>query len=189
MPKTIDDMDPHDGMTTPTPRPIPPKFLSPQEPPKKQVLQEDSGNKAHSGGNQTQQQSTPVASFANGTTMEKGTGSPKKEEERVSPAQASSTGEDVAVADSDNEREVSENDTDNNDAGPPSKKKKGQRFFCTEFPPCTLSFTRSEHLARHIRYVFFKRTDWISVTNPAFQKTHGRTPFSMSLSKAFLSTR
>jgi hypothetical protein len=33
----------------------------------------------------------------------------------------------------------------------PSKKKKGQRFFCTDFPPCQLSFTRSEHLARHIR--------------------------------------
>ncbi|KAI9749410.1 MAG: hypothetical protein M1815_002547 [Lichina confinis] len=29
--------------------------------------------------------------------------------------------------------------------------KKGQRFFCKEFPPCNLSFTRSEHLARHIR--------------------------------------
>jgi C2H2 transcription facotor len=33
----------------------------------------------------------------------------------------------------------------------PSKKKKGQRFFCKDFPPCELSFTRSEHLARHIR--------------------------------------
>jgi hypothetical protein len=39
------------------------------------------------------------------------------------------------------------------ETGRPSKKKKGQRFFCTEFPPCKLSFTRSEHLARHIRYV------------------------------------
>ena len=38
------------------------------------------------------------------------------------------------------------------ETGRPSKKKKGQRFFCTEFPPCKLSFTRSEHLARHIRY-------------------------------------
>ncbi len=42
-------------------------------------------------------------------------------------------------------------------AGPPSKrskkKKKGQRFYCRDFPPCRLSFTRSEHLARHIRYV------------------------------------
>jgi C2H2 transcription facotor len=34
-----------------------------------------------------------------------------------------------------------------------NKKKKSQRFFCTDYPPCKLSFTRSEHLARHIRYV------------------------------------
>jgi hypothetical protein len=33
-----------------------------------------------------------------------------------------------------------------------TKKKKQQRFYCTEYPPCSLSFTRSEHLARHIRY-------------------------------------
>ena len=37
--------------------------------------------------------------------------------------------------------------------GTRSKKKKSQRFYCTEYPPCALSFTRSEHLARHIRYV------------------------------------
>ncbi|KAL8760719.1 MAG: hypothetical protein Q9184_003099, partial [Pyrenodesmia sp. 2 TL-2023] len=37
------------------------------------------------------------------------------------------------------------------ETGRPSKKKKGQKFYCTEFPPCNLSFTRSEHLARHIR--------------------------------------
>ena len=35
------------------------------------------------------------------------------------------------------------------------KKKKSQRFYCTDYPPCSLSFTRSEHLARHIRYVRF----------------------------------
>jgi hypothetical protein len=34
-----------------------------------------------------------------------------------------------------------------------SKKKKSQRFYCTDYPPCNLSFTRSEHLARHIRFV------------------------------------
>ena len=39
------------------------------------------------------------------------------------------------------------------ETGRPKKKKKGQRFFCTDFPPCNLSFTRSEHLARHIRLV------------------------------------
>ncbi|KAI0414658.1 hypothetical protein F5X98DRAFT_240636 [Xylaria grammica] len=39
----------------------------------------------------------------------------------------------------------------NADGSKSNKKKKSQRFFCTEFPPCNLSFTRSEHLARHIR--------------------------------------
>ncbi|KAJ3473740.1 hypothetical protein NLG97_g10156 [Lecanicillium saksenae] len=38
-----------------------------------------------------------------------------------------------------------------NDDGTKSKKKKSQRFYCTDYPPCNLSFTRSEHLARHIR--------------------------------------
>ncbi|KAF2772554.1 hypothetical protein EJ03DRAFT_266546 [Teratosphaeria nubilosa] len=44
-----------------------------------------------------------------------------------------------------------DNDSVTSESQRPSKKKKGQRFFCTEFPPCQLSFTRSEHLARHIR--------------------------------------
>jgi C2H2 transcription facotor len=47
----------------------------------------------------------------------------------------------------------SDNESTTDDGNRPSKKKKGQRFFCTDFPPCQLSFTRSEHLARHIRYV------------------------------------
>ncbi|KAF2747188.1 hypothetical protein M011DRAFT_66011 [Sporormia fimetaria CBS 119925] len=46
--------------------------------------------------------------------------------------------------DSDNESETSE-------GGRPTKKKKGQRFYCVDYPPCNLSFTRSEHLLRHIR--------------------------------------
>ncbi|KAF2114382.1 hypothetical protein BDV96DRAFT_647091 [Lophiotrema nucula] len=29
--------------------------------------------------------------------------------------------------------------------------RKGERFYCTGFPGCTLSFTRPEHLARHMR--------------------------------------
>ncbi|KAK3724470.1 Up in starvation [Vermiconidia calcicola] len=49
------------------------------------------------------------------------------------------------------EEDGSDNDSVTSDSQRPSKKKKGQRFFCTEFPPCQLSFTRSEHLARHIR--------------------------------------
>lgn len=55
------------------------------------------------------------------------------------------------VDDSDQDQDGSDNDTENGDADGLSRKKKGQRFFCTGFPPCNLSFTRSEHLARHIR--------------------------------------
>jgi hypothetical protein len=40
-----------------------------------------------------------------------------------------------------------------------SKKKKSQRFYCTDYPPCNLSFTRSEHLARHIRFVKIRICD------------------------------
>lgn len=42
-------------------------------------------------------------------------------------------------------------DDEINADGTKSKKKKSQRFYCVDYPPCHLSFTRSEHLARHIR--------------------------------------
>lgn len=65
-------------------------------------------------------------------------------------ASTASTGDETTVAEDEPDREASDNEHDEGTA-PPSKKKKGQRFFCTDFPPCQLSFTRSEHLARHIR--------------------------------------
>lgn len=61
-----------------------------------------------------------------------------------------SVSDETIQGDSDGERDGSDHEGEPGDA-PPSKKKKGQRFFCTDFPPCNLSFTRSEHLARHIR--------------------------------------
>ncbi|KAJ5608979.1 transcriptional regulator family: C2H2 zinc finger [Penicillium herquei] len=57
---------------------------------------------------------------------------------------------DEPMHDSEGENDASDHEGEPGSA-PPSKKKKGQRFFCTDFPPCNLSFTRSEHLARHIR--------------------------------------
>jgi len=61
---------------------------------------------------------------------------------------------DVEMTDSPDGKEGSPQSVEERDeSGKPSKKKKGQRFFCTDWPPCELSFTRSEHLARHIRYV------------------------------------
>ncbi|XTI88023.1 hypothetical protein V2W45_460818 [Cenococcum geophilum] len=59
--------------------------------------------------------------------------------------------QDVEMGEEDDGHDGSDNESVTSDTNRPSKKKKGQRFFCTEFPPCQLSFTRSEHLARHIR--------------------------------------
>ena len=57
----------------------------------------------------------------------------------------------MELNDSDDEVDGSDNDGEEDEDGSGARKKKGQRFFCTGYPPCNLSFTRSEHLARHIR--------------------------------------
>ncbi|KAK3320348.1 hypothetical protein B0T19DRAFT_286156 [Cercophora scortea] len=60
--------------------------------------------------------------------------------------------DDMDMDDSDGEGDDGGSDEESVNAdGTKSKKKKSQRFFCTDYPPCNLSFTRSEHLARHIR--------------------------------------
>lgn len=61
-----------------------------------------------------------------------------------------STSNATAGNESDVEKEESDNEGEQ-DGDDGNKKKKGQRFFCSGYPPCNLSFTRSEHLARHIR--------------------------------------
>ncbi|KAG4427668.1 hypothetical protein IFR05_016849 [Cadophora sp. M221] len=61
--------------------------------------------------------------------------------------------EDVDMGSEDNGEEASDDGASVNADGSRSSKKKGksQRFYCQDYPPCNLSFTRSEHLARHIR--------------------------------------
>ncbi|KAI1752984.1 hypothetical protein F4782DRAFT_108605 [Xylaria castorea] len=65
--------------------------------------------------------------------------------------------EDVDMDDTDGEAHGnedgvgSETESVNPDGSKTGKQKKNQRFWCTDYPPCHLSFTRSEHLARHIR--------------------------------------
>jgi hypothetical protein len=63
---------------------------------------------------------------------------------------ASRESDDVDMDGSDDGEDGSDEESINAD-GTRTKKKKSQRFYCTEYPPCNLSFTRSEHLARHIR--------------------------------------
>lgn len=68
---------------------------------------------------------------------------------------------DVDMDDSDGETGTieegagSDDDSVGADGSRSGKKKKSQRFYCVDYPPCNLSFTRSEHLARHIRYGLF----------------------------------
>ena len=74
--------------------------------------------------------------------------------QRAGSSNASSSNQQTESMDidaSEQDVEGSDHDTENGDPSRASRKKKGQKFFCTEFPPCNLSFTRSEHLARHIR--------------------------------------
>ncbi|KAI0486696.1 hypothetical protein F4859DRAFT_310379 [Xylaria cf. heliscus] len=73
------------------------------------------------------------------------------------PRKSSRDSEDVDMDDTDGEAHGnedgvgSETESVNPDGSKTGKQKKNQRFWCTEYPPCHLSFTRSEHLARHIR--------------------------------------
>ncbi|KAF2966707.1 hypothetical protein GQX73_g6857 [Xylaria multiplex] len=72
-------------------------------------------------------------------------------------SRTSRNSEDVDMDDSDGEAHGNEDGAGsddgsiNADGSKSNKKKKSQRFYCTDYPPCSLSFTRSEHLARHIR--------------------------------------
>ena len=69
----------------------------------------------------------------------------------------------LGMDDSDDGEDGSDAESMDDETGRPSKKKKGQRFFCTDFPPCNLSFTRSEHLARHIRFVIMSNLRFTTV--------------------------
>ena len=91
--------------------------------------------------------------------------------------------EDVEMRGGKEGKDGSDNESVQSDTRP-SKKKKGQRFFCTDFPPCQLSFTRSEHLARHIRLGKLSAVN----LNPAANKHRkhtGERPFQCHCSRRF----
>ncbi|KAF7518171.1 hypothetical protein G7054_g13543 [Neopestalotiopsis clavispora] len=76
--------------------------------------------------------------------------------------------EDIGMDDSDGEGndDGSDDESVNADGTKSNKKKKSQRFYCTDYPPCNLSFTRSEHLARHISVtVPVASPDWTTCVN------------------------
>lgn len=95
----------------------------------------------------------------------------------------STESQDVDMNDSDDGDGNSDGESIDGETGRPSKKKKGQRFFCTNFLPCNLSFTRSEHLARHIRYdkLLYAQIQ----SNRTYRKHTGERPFQCHCSRRF----
>ncbi|KAH6844578.1 hypothetical protein B0I37DRAFT_312241 [Chaetomium sp. MPI-CAGE-AT-0009] len=80
---------------------------------------------------------------------------PTSKRARSEVSRTSTDSGDVDMVDSDGGRTADDgavsDDASISGDGTKSKKKKPQRFYCTDYPPCALNFTRSEHLARHIR--------------------------------------
>lgn len=61
-------------------------------------------------------------------------------------------------------------------------------FQCRGYGDCRMVFSRSEHLARHIRYHFrpFSCTERVLILRRYCQKTHRGASFQLPLWKAFL---
>ena len=96
----------------------------------------------------------------------------------------STESQDVDMEDSDEGEGASDGESIDGESGRPSKKKKGQRFFCTDFPPCNLSFTRSEHLARHIRFAPCTTCNGTGKINDDRKHT-GERPFQCHCARRF----
>ena len=64
-------------------------------------------------------------------------------------------------------------------------------FQCRGYGDCRMVFSRSEHLARHIRYHFcpLSRPEHVLIPCCYGQKTHRRASFRLPLWKTFLQTR
>jgi C2H2 transcription facotor len=147
----------HDESTTPTtPRPNTTSLPIPRSDESSSVgtfTTENSQSQMSSG--IAGQRPLPTSPFPSQSSVESGAGSLSRGSSRRSTQETSEENMDIDD-DSDEEQDDSQDGaddgTDGGDSTKLSKKKKPQRFFCTDFPPCTLSFTRSEHLARHIRY-------------------------------------
>lgn len=99
------------------------------------------------------QRPLPATSFPSDIAVPGNNSSPKQSLSRGDSQYSSKSreSEDVDMDDSEEGEDGSDDESVNADGSRSSKKKKSQRFYCTDYPPCNLSFTRSEHLARHIR--------------------------------------
>lgn len=149
---------PNEATTPTTPRaPISITFSTPPIPISSSQASAPTTPTASTAGGVDGQTAVSTASFASSFASELSntTGRNADRLDRRSSHQSTqSTGsQDIEMDDENDEEGNSDAESIDAETGRPSKKKKGLRFFCTDYPPCSLSFTRSEHLARHIRYV------------------------------------
>ncbi|KAL2194225.1 hypothetical protein P885DRAFT_43548 [Corynascus similis CBS 632.67] len=101
------------------------------------------------------QKPLPTSPFPDSVQIPEPTTAVSKREQSQHP-RGSKDPDDVDMDDSDGEAHAADDAAASDDESvngdeTKNKKKKSQRFYCTDYPPCNLSFTRSEHLARHIR--------------------------------------
>lgn len=148
-------------VTSPTtPRPsTAPQYL----PPPKQTAMDDATTPTRAtfgAGTMAQQKPLPSSPFPEGIQVPEDTAESKPSSREAShqPKRSRDSAEmdldeseDKDTPGGDDDAESDDEDSVNADGTRSSKKKKSQRFYCTDYPPCNLSFTRSEHLARHIR--------------------------------------
>ncbi|KAK8927877.1 hypothetical protein H634G_04899 [Metarhizium anisopliae BRIP 53293] len=143
-----------------TPRPSAASHHPPQ-PQQSRTLPDDSKTPTRSTFSSavSDQKPLPNAPFPpTGHASESADGMPRRENSQHSTKSSRRDSMDVDMDDSDAETgaggddgTISDGDSVGADGSKSNKKKKSQRFYCTDYPPCNLSFTRSEHLARHIR--------------------------------------
>lgn len=171
---------PGDETTPTTPRPNTTFFPEPQ--PSDDARNEDASAKTptrNSFGGLARQRPLPGSPFTPShetadPTNRNGTGPLKRENSHRSTFSVDS--QDIDMGRDEEGHEASDNDSAGSGGDRPSKKKKGQRFFCKDYPPCKLSFTRSEHLARHIRYVASIILSQLELTTQSTASTQANDP-------------
>ncbi|KFA72136.1 hypothetical protein S40288_08426 [Stachybotrys chartarum IBT 40288] len=100
------------------------------------------------------QKPLPSSPFPQSVQVPDNTDRPRRDNSQHSSKSSNRDSVDIDMDESDGDGDEdggSDAESLNADGTRSGKKKKSQRFYCTDFPPCNLSFTRSEHLARHIR--------------------------------------
>lgn len=145
----------HTSVMTPSP-PTPRPNTAPDAEPKKKADDASTPTRATFKSPAHGQKPLPKDAFPQAVQIPEAADNSKSDSPHRTPQSQARDSMEMDIDESDGEGEAgddvgSDDDSVSADGTRSSKKKKSQRFYCTDFPPCSLSFTRSEHLARHIR--------------------------------------